>query len=178
MSATLELAHDLISRPSVTPDDKGCQLLIGERLKAAGFRLESMRFDGVDNLWARRGGAAPLLVFAGHTDVVPTGPLEAWDSDPFRPEIRDGMLYGRGAADMKGSIAAFVTATERFVTAHPQHTGSIGLLITSDEEGPSVNGTVKVVEELQGRNENIDWCLIGEPSSNHVLGDVIKNGRR
>lgn len=178
MSATLELAKDLIARPSVTPDDQGCQLMLSERLASLGFKAEHLRFDDVDNLWLRRGDSGPLLCFAGHTDVVPTGPLEDWDSDPFQPEIRDGLLYGRGAADMKGSIAAFVTACEAFVNEHPNHQGSIALLITSDEEGPSVNGTVKVVETLEARQEKIDWCLVGEPSSTTQLGDVIKNGRR
>ena len=178
MSETLELARDLINRPSVTPYDAGCQPLLGERLKAIGFELEPMRFDEVDNLWARRGHDGPLFVFAGHTDVVPTGPEAQWQSPPFTPTITDGKLYGRGAADMKSSIAAMVTACERFIRQHPDHRGSIGFLITSDEEGPSINGTVKVVEALQQRNEQIDWCLVGEPSSTDRLGDVIKNGRR
>ncbi|TDY00099.1 succinyl-diaminopimelate desuccinylase [Thiohalophilus thiocyanatoxydans] len=178
MSETLKLAKALIERPSVTPEDAGCQPLLGERLKAIGFTLESMRFEEVDNLWARRGANGPLFVFAGHTDVVPTGPEEAWQSPPFSPTEHDGQLYGRGAADMKSSIAAMVTACERFVQQHPDHVGSIGFLITSDEEGPSINGTVKVVETLQQRNEPIDWCLVGEPSSTDRVGDVIKNGRR
>jgi succinyl-diaminopimelate desuccinylase len=178
MSATLELARDLISRASVTPEDAGCQQLMCARLAAIGFHCESLPFGEVTNFWARRGDSAPLLVFAGHTDVVPTGPLQQWQSDPFKPEIRDGLLYGRGAADMKGSLAAMVTACEAFVAEHPDHGGSIGFLITSDEEGPSINGTVKVVEWLQSRQEHIDMCLVGEPSSHLRLGDVIKNGRR
>jgi len=178
MSKTLELAKDLISRASVTPEDAGCQELMIARLEAIGFTVERLRFDDVDNFWARRGSEAPLLAFAGHTDVVPTGPVEKWQSDPFRPEVRDGMLYGRGAADMKGSLAAMVTACEAFVAEHPDHRGSIAFLITSDEEGPSINGTVKVVEHLEARGEKIDWCIVGEPSSTNELGDVIKNGRR
>ena len=178
MSATLELAMALISRRSVTPDDAGCQTLMADRLQAIGFRCEPMRFGEVDNLWARRGDSAPLLCFAGHTDVVPTGPVEQWQSDPFRPELRDGMLYGRGAADMKGSLAAMITATERFLARRPDHRGSIAFLITSDEEGPAVDGTVRVVDALEARIEKIDWCLVGEPSSEQHLGDVVKNGRR
>jgi succinyl-diaminopimelate desuccinylase len=178
MSATLDLAKDLIGRASVTPEDAGCQQLMRARLEAIGFRCEDLPFGEVTNFWARRGDAAPLLVFAGHTDVVPTGPLQQWHSDPFQPVVRDGLLYGRGAADMKGSLAAMVTACEAFVAQHPDHSGSIGFLITSDEEGPSVNGTVKVVEQLQARGEQIDLCLVGEPSSRECLGDVIKNGRR
>ncbi len=178
MSETLELAIDLIRRPSVTPEDAGCQALMMERLAALGFVNEALRFGEVDNLWSRRGSDGPLFCFAGHTDVVPPGPLEEWTSDPFAPEIRDGMLYGRGAADMKGSLAAMVTATERFVARHPDHRGSIAFLITSDEEGPAVDGTVKVVETLEARGEKIDWCLVGEPSSSEQVGDVVKNGRR
>lgn len=178
MSATFELTCDLISRASVTPEDEGCQAVMIARLEAIGFTIERLRFDDVDNFWARRGDQAPLFAFAGHTDVVPTGPREQWQSDPFKPEVRDGMLYGRGAADMKGSLAAMVTACERFVAEHPDHTGSIAFLITSDEEGPSINGTVKVVEHLEARGEKIDWCLVGEPTSSDKLGDVIKNGRR
>jgi len=177
-SATLQLASDLIARPSITPDDAGCQALLIERLSAIGFACETMVFDDVTNLWARRGRAAPLLAFAGHTDVVPPGPLDQWHSDPFIPEIRDGNLYGRGAADMKSSIAAMVTACERFVAQHAQHQGSIALLITSDEEGIATNGTVKVIEVLEARGEKIDWALIGEPSSMTHVGDVVKNGRR
>jgi len=179
MSDTIQLAIDLISRDSVTPEDRGCQQLMAERLQKIGFNIEPLRYGEVDNLWARRGTDGPLFVFAGHTDVVPTGPLEQWRIDPFKPEITaDGMLYGRGAADMKGSLAAMVTACERFIEQHPQHRGSIGFLITSDEEGPAVNGTVKVVQHLQARNEHIDYCLVGEPSSTDKLGDVVKNGRR
>ncbi len=178
MSTTFELTCELISRASVTPEDKGCQELMIARLEAIGFTIERLRFDDVDNFWARRGDQAPLFAFAGHTDVVPTGPLEQWQSDPFKPEVRDGMLYGRGAADMKGSLAAMVTACERLVADHPDHAGSIAFLITSDEEGPSINGTVKVVEHLEARGEKIDWCLVGEPTSSEQLGDVIKNGRR
>jgi len=179
LSPTVELAIDLIRRQSVTPDDAGCQQLMLSRLKALGFQGESMRFDDTDNLWARKGSDGPLLAFAGHTDVVPTGPEKNWAHPPFSGEIdQDGYLHGRGAADMKGSLAAFVTACERFVKQHPDHRGSIALLITSDEEGPAGNGTVKVVETLEARNEKIDWCLIGEPSSTNRVGDVIKNGRR
>ena len=174
----VELAQDLIARRSVTPDDAGCQSLIAERLAAAGFKCEHIRCGEVSNLWARRGSARPVLCFAGHTDVVPTGPLEQWHSDPFVPTVRDGRLYGRGAADMKSSIASFVCATEAFVKERPEHSGSIALLITSDEEGPSVDGTARVVERLRERKESIDYCLIGEPSSVETLGDTIKNGRR
>jgi len=177
-SATLQLASDLIARPSITPDDAGCQAMLIERLTAIGFECETMVFDDVTNLWARRGRAAPVLAFAGHTDVVPPGPLEQWHSDPFIPEIRDGNLFGRGAADMKSSIAAMVTACERFVAQHAQNQGSIALLITSDEEGIATNGTVKVIEALEARGEKIDWALIGEPSSMAHVGDVVKNGRR
>ena len=178
MSDTQKLAIDLISRDSVTPDDKGCQTLMAERLQAIGFNIEKLPFAEVENIWARRGSTSPLFAFAGHTDVVPTGPVEQWDVPPFEPQVIDGVLYGRGAADMKGSLAAMITATERFIAAHPDHKGSIAYLITSDEEGPSINGTVKVVEHLQARNEKIDMCLVGEPSSTHKLGDVVKNGRR
>jgi succinyl-diaminopimelate desuccinylase len=178
MSATLDLAIELISRPSVTPKDEGCQNLLAERLAPLGFKAEHLRFDDVDNLWLRKGTSSPVFCFAGHTDVVPTGPLEAWTSPPFQPEIRDGFLYGRGAADMKGSIAAFTVACEQFLNKHPNHQGSIAYLITSDEEGPSINGTVKVVDVLEQRQEKIDWCLVGEPSSSYCVGDVVKNGRR
>ena len=178
MTPTLELACDLIQRPSVTPDDQGCQELLAVRLKQLGFQTEALRFGDVDNLWARHGSDAPLFVFAGHTDVVPPGPLEEWTSNPFQPDMRDGRLYGRGAADMKGSIAAMVTACERFLANHNGHTGSIAFLITSDEEGPAINGTVKVIEQLAGRGEHIDWCLVGEPSSQQQVGDMIKIGRR
>lgn len=175
---TLDLAKQLIARPSVTPKDEGCQELMIARLEPLGFKVERLRFGEVDNFWARRGTARPLIVFAGHTDVVPTGPRADWTSEPFTPEVRDGYLYGRGAADMKGSLAAFVVAIEDFIAQHPAHTGSIGVLITADEEGPSVNGTVKVVEWLNARAERIDYCVVGEPSSHETLGDVIKNGRR
>ena len=178
MSETLDLAIELISRQSVTPEDAGCQKLMMDRLAAIGFDNEPLRFGEVDNFWSRRGVEKPLFCFAGHTDVVPPGPTGEWRSDPFGPEIHDGLLYGRGAADMKGSLAAMITATERFVTKHPDHKGSIAYLITSDEEGPAVDGTVKVVETLEARNEKIDWCLVGEPSSTTKVGDVVKNGRR
>lgn len=178
MSATLELARQLIRLDSVTPRDQGCQELMIARLEAIGFRVERMRFGEVDNFWARRGDAAPLVCFAGHTDVVPTGPLEQWDSPPFEPTIRNGLLYGRGAADMKASLAAFVTACEDFVARHPGHPGSIALLITSDEEGVAVDGSVKVVDALEARGETIDYCIVGEPTSDQALGDTIKNGRR
>ena len=178
MTPTLDLAIDLISRPSVTPHDAGCQALLVEQLTPLNFKAEPMRFGDVDNLWLRRGTQSPVFCFAGHTDVVPTGPLEAWESHPFKPEIRDGLLYGRGAADMKGSIAAFTVACQNFVREYPNHQGSIAFLITSDEEGPSINGTVKVVEVLEQRQEKIDWCLVGEPSSSCCVGDVVKNGRR
>lgn len=178
MSATLDLTLDLISRPSVTPIDADCQTIMAERLAKIGFHIEKMRFGDVDNLWARRGTTAPLFCFAGHTDVVPTGDLGKWSSAPFAPEIRDGQLYGRGTADMKSALAAMVVACERFVAEHPNHQGSVAFLITSDEEGPSINGTVKVIETLEARNEKIQWCLVGEPSSTKTLGDVIKNGRR
>ncbi len=178
MSPTLELAKALIARPSVTPDDKGCQQVLAERLEKIGFVIETLRFGDVDNLWARRGTTAPLFAFAGHTDVVPTGPLADWDTDPFEPVVRDGYLYGRGAADMKSSIAAMVTACERFMEKYADHNGSIAFLITSDEEGPSINGTVKVIEVLEARGDKITWCLVGEPSSKDQTGDIIKNGRR
>ena len=169
---------DLIARPSVTPDDAGCQSLIAARLEAIGFHIERLRFGEVDNLWARRGSAGPLFAFAGHTDVVPPGPLADWRFPPFEPTLDQGWLYGRGAADMKSSLAAMVTACEAFVAAHPDHEGSIGLLITADEEGPAVDGTVRVIERLQQGGEDIAWCLVGEPSSSECLGDVVKNGRR
>ncbi len=178
MSETLDLAIQLISQASVTPDDKDCQRLISDHLRASAFEIEHLRFGDVDNIWARRGTTAPLFAFAGHTDVVPTGPVEQWTVPPFEPEIIDGVLYGRGTADMKGSIAAMMTACKRFVNEHPDHKGSIAFLITSDEEGPAVDGTVKVIEHLEQRNEKIDWCLVGEPSSTDKLGDVVKNGRR
>jgi len=177
-SPVLALARDLIARPSVTPEDAGCQTLMAEYLTTLGFSIEPMVFHDTTNLWARRGTGEPVFCFAGHTDVVPPGPLEKWDSPPFEPQVRDGMLYGRGAADMKGSLAAMLVSVERFVTAHPDHKGSIAFLITSDEEGPFINGTPKVVETLEARNEKITWCLVGEPSSTHQVGDVVKNGRR
>lgn len=178
MTETLELAKALIARPSVTPEDKGCQDMLSGRLNPIGFITEKLRFGEVDNVWIRKGSASPLFCFAGHTDVVPTGPTDQWQSDPFKPEIRDGLLYGRGSADMKSSIAAMIIAVERFVKKHPGHKGSIAFLITSDEEGPSVDGTVKVIETLETRNEKIDYCLVGEPSSTETVGDIIKNGRR
>jgi succinyl-diaminopimelate desuccinylase len=178
MSQTLELTRDLIARRSVTPADEGCQELMASRLVALGFRVEPLRFGNVENFWARRGSAAPVLCFAGHTDVVPAGPLEEWRSDPFVPTVRDGLLYGRGAADMKSGLAAMITATEEFVGAHAQHRGSIAYLITSDEEGPSVDGTKRVLQTLAERGEHIDWCLVGEPSSEASVGDTIKVGRR
>lgn len=177
-SATLELAQQLIRRRSVTPDDAGCQDIVAQRLKPLGFALENLRCGEVSNLWARRGQVKPLVCFAGHTDVVPTGPLDKWLSDPFVPSLREGKLYGRGAADMKSSIAAFVCAAEEFVAAHPQHQGSIALLLTSDEEGAAVDGTVRVVEKLKARGEALDYCIVGEPTSVNKLGDTIKNGRR
>ena len=175
---TLALTRALIARPSVTPDDGGCQALIAARLAPLGFRAESIVRNGVTNLWARRGQDAPLVCFAGHTDVVPTGPVEQWHSDPFVPVERDGWLHGRGAADMKASLAAFVTAVEAFLAACPRHGGSIALLLTSDEEGPSVDGTARVIEALAARGEGIDYCIVGEPSSVETFGDMIKNGRR
>ncbi|WP_304639353.1 succinyl-diaminopimelate desuccinylase [Pseudomonas sp.] len=178
LSPTLALACELIARDSTTPEDAGCQQLMAERLAACGFRIEPMRFGEVENLWARRGEEGPVLCFAGHTDVVPTGPLERWQNPPFEPTVIDGMLHGRGAADMKGSLASMVIAVERFVAEHPDHHGSIAFLITSDEEGPAVDGTVRVVETLQARREKVDWCIVGEPSSTEHVGDIVKNGRR
>lgn len=177
-SPVLALATDLISRQSITPVDAGCQAVMIERLSALGFTIESMVFADTTNFWARRGTQAPLFVFAGHTDVVPAGPIEQWHTPPFVPTVIDGMLYGRGAADMKGSLACMIVAVERFIAEHPDHQGSIGFLITSDEEGPFINGTVRVVETLQARNEWIDMCIVGEPSSTEQVGDVVKNGRR
>ena len=174
----IELAQQLIQIDSVTPHDKGCQKLIAEYLAPLGFQIEEMRFGEVDNLWARKGKRKPTFVFAGHTDVVPTGPEEAWTYPPFSATIVDGMLYGRGAADMKSSIACFMVATKRFIEAHPDHAGSIAFLITSDEEGSAIDGTVKVIETLEARNEKFEYCLVGEPSSSDKLGDSIKNGRR
>jgi succinyl-diaminopimelate desuccinylase len=178
MSQTLELTKALIARRSVTPADEGCQLMMTARLAAAGFSIEPLDFGSVTNFWARRGTARPLFCFAGHTDVVPTGPLEEWLSDPFAPQVRDGVLYGRGAADMKSGLAAMVTAAEEFVAAQPQHRGSIAFLITSDEEGPSVDGTRRVVQWLRERGESVDLCVVGEPSSELSIGDTIKVGRR
>ncbi len=175
---TLELCCNLMRRPSVTPEDAGCQALLAERLAAMGFRCTAMPFGEVQNLWAERGSDGPLLVFAGHTDVVPSGPESRWQSPPFEPSIRDGLLYGRGAADMKGSLAAMVTACEAFLAENPTHRGRIGFLVTADEEGPAIDGTVRVVEALARQGTQIDWCLVGEPSSSEVLGDVVKNGRR
>jgi succinyl-diaminopimelate desuccinylase len=178
MTATLALTEDLLRRPSVSPEDHGCIDVIAARLEPLGFRIERLRFGPVENLWARRGDAGPVLCFAGHTDVVPTGPREEWRTDPFEPVIRDGILYGRGAADMKSGLAAMVTAMERFVSNHPAHRGSLAVLFTSDEEGPSVDGTRRVMEVLEARDEKIDWCIVGEPTSHDVLGDTIKVGRR
>ncbi|GEM74129.1 succinyl-diaminopimelate desuccinylase [Vibrio sagamiensis] len=177
-SPVINLAKDLIGRQSVTPEDAGCQTVMIERLKALGFEIEVMVFEDTTNFWARRGTQSPLFAFAGHTDVVPAGPIEQWDTPPFEPTVKDGYLYGRGAADMKGSLAAMLVAVERFIEANPNHTGSIGFLITSDEEGPFINGTVRVVEALMARGENIDMCIVGEPSSTDKVGDVVKNGRR
>ena len=178
LSPTITLAQQLMGRASVTPEDKGCQELMIARLEAIGFTIERMRFGAVDNFWARRGTKKPLLAFAGHTDVVPSGPVDLWHTPPFEPTLKDGFLYGRGAADMKGSLASWVVALEEFISLHPDHLGSLALLITSDEEGPFVDGTTRVIDTLEARNEKIDWCIVGEPSSTSTLGDVIKNGRR
>jgi succinyl-diaminopimelate desuccinylase len=178
MNPTVELAKELISRASLTPLDEGCQDLIARRLKKIGFNIENMPFEEVKNLWATYGEDGPLFIFLGHTDVVPTGPIDNWKNDPFSPLEENGFLFGRGAADMKGSVAAFVTAIESFVNEHKEFNGRIGLMLTSDEEGPSVNGVRKVIQELQNRQENIDWCLVGEPTANYQVGDVIKIGRR
>ncbi|NLG77325.1 MAG: succinyl-diaminopimelate desuccinylase [Xanthomonadaceae bacterium] len=177
-SPSLALTQELIRRPSVSPEDQGCLQIIGERLEALGFRVERMPFGPVENLWALHGDEAPVLCFAGHTDVVPTGPREEWHTDPFEPVIRDGVLYGRGAADMKSGLAAMITATERFIAKHPKHAGTLAFLLTSDEEGPSVDGTRRVMEVLEARGEKITWCVVGEPTSTDTLGDVIKIGRR
>lgn len=177
-SRALALTCDLVARPSLTPDDAGCQELIAIRLERLGFQAERLRFGAVDNLWARRGTSGPVLCFVGHTDVVPAGPREAWRSDPFQPEIRDGVLYGRGAADMKSGLAAMVTAVEDFLSGHPHHLGSIAFLITSDEEGPALEGTRRVVETLVARGTRIDWCVVGEPSAERQAGDTLKIGRR
>jgi len=176
--ATLQLMQDLIRRPSVSPEDQGCLEIISARLAAAGFRIERLSFGPVENIWARHGDSGPVLCFAGHTDVVPTGPREEWQTDPFEPVIKEGVLYGRGAADMKSGLAAMITATERFIARHPGHAGTLAFLLTSDEEGPSVDGTRRVMEILEARNEKIDWCMVGEPTSSNVLGDTIKIGRR
>lgn len=178
MSPTLQLACALIRKASVTPEDAGCQTLMIERLAGIGFHVEKLRFGEVDNIWATRGDSGPILAFAGHTDVVPTGDASKWKTPPFEPTLNDGMLYGRGAADMKGSLAAMITACEKFVAAHPNHNNRIAFLITSDEEGDAVNGTVKVIDWLEAQNEKITWCIVGEPSSTDVCGDTIKNGRR
>jgi len=178
MSETLELLKDLIRRESVTPEDAGCQDVLAERLTKLGFKAERLDFDDTKNIWLRRGNQSPLFTFLGHTDVVPPGPLDAWLSPPFEPTIREGKLYGRGAADMKGGIASFMTAVERFVANHPNHSGSIAVMMTSDEEGIATNGVVKVVNILEQRQEKIDWCLVGEPSSDKIIGDVIRVGRR
>ena len=178
MSDVLDLTCELINRPSVTPDDAGCQMLIAERLRRAGFNIEHLRFGEVDNLWATHGGDGPILMLLGHTDVVPPGPRDAWRSDPFTAQIRDGVLYGRGAADMKGSVAAFVVALEQFVARHPGHAGKVALLLTSDEEGDAIDGVRKVADVFRDRHERIDWCITGEPSSKAVLGDLVRVGRR
>ncbi|MGQ4583944.1 succinyl-diaminopimelate desuccinylase [Lysobacter sp. F60174L2] len=178
MSEILDLARELIARPSVTPDDAGCQALLAGRLHRAGFTCEHLRFGEVDNLWATHGDGGPVLVLLGHTDVVPTGPVETWSSDPFAPEVRDGVLYGRGAADMKGSVAAFVVALERFVAAHPDHPGTVALLLTSDEEGDAIDGVRRVAKVFGERGQRIDWCITGEPSSTRMLGDLLRVGRR
>lgn len=178
MLTTLALVQRLIDRESVSPTDAGCQNIIAEQILAMDFRAEHFRFNGVDNVWLRRGQIPPVFAFAGHTDVVPAGPIEQWQYPPFVPTLREGYLYGRGAADMKASLAAMVTACQRFVLHRPEHPGSIALLLTSDEEGPAVDGTARVVEILEQRNEKITWCLVGEPTSDQLLGDVIKNGRR
>lgn len=177
-SEVITLAQALIQRPSVTPKDEGCQTLMAERLKKLGFSIEELFFVDTQNMWARKGQQSPLFCFAGHTDVVPTGPINAWHLDPFSATVQDGYLHGRGAADMKGSLAAMIVATERFITDFPDHKGSIAFLITSDEEGPFINGTTRVIDVLEARNEKIDLCLVGEPSSTHQVGDVVKNGRR
>nr|WP_228517583.1 succinyl-diaminopimelate desuccinylase [Aliidiomarina indica] len=174
----MQLARELISRPSITPEDAGCQTLMAERLAALGFDIESMVFEDTTNMWARRNQSGPVFCFAGHTDVVPPGDRSDWNTDPFTPTDIDGVLFGRGAADMKGSLAAMIVATERFVKKHPDHDGSIAFLITSDEEGPFINGTVRVVETLEARSEKINWCVVGEPSSTEYAGDVVKYGRR
>lgn len=178
MERTLELCCELIRRQSVTPEDAGCQALMMQKLRSLGFNCTELAFGEVNNFWAERGKEGPIVVFAGHTDVVPTGPAEQWDTPPFEPTLKNGVLFGRGSADMKGSLAAMLVACEEFVAEHPDHPGRIGFLITSDEEGPAVNGTVKVLDYLRDAGQSIDWCVVGEPSSSATLGDVIKNGRR
>ena len=178
MTEVLQLAKELLLRPSITPDDAGCQALIAERLQRSGFSCESLRFGDVDNLWATHGSGAPVLVLLGHTDVVPPGPREAWSSDPFIPEVRDGLLFGRGTADMKGSVAAFVIALERFAARHPDHAGTVALLLTSDEEGDAIHGVREVADVFRERGQRIDWCVTGEPSSKETLGDLLRVGRR
>ena len=178
MSETIELAKALISKDSITPEDKGCQLMMIERLEKLGFIIHSLPFGDVENFWATHGSSSPVIAFAGHTDVVPAGDVGKWQTNPFEPTIKNGLLYGRGAADMKGSLASMVIAVEQFVQDNPNHPGTIGFLITSDEEGPAADGTVKVVEYLQQNHQKVDYCLVGEPSSTDTLGDVIKNGRR
>ncbi|MBV1915710.1 MAG: succinyl-diaminopimelate desuccinylase [Pseudomonadales bacterium] len=178
LTTVISLAEDLLSRPSVTPKDEGCQQLIADQLSAAGFSIEHMRFGDVDNIWARRGNQSPLFVFLGHTDVVPVGDEAAWDTPPFEPTIEGARLTARGAADMKGSVAAMIVAMEKFAEQHPDHIGSMAMLLTSDEEGPATDGTIRVIETLQARGEQIDWCLVGEPSSTDKVGDVVKAGRR
>ena len=178
MSEVLALTQDLMARRSVTPEDAGCQALLASRLAAAGFAIEHLPFGPVSNVWATHGAGGPVLVFLGHTDVVPSGPVEQWSSDPFVPTIRDGVLYGRGAADMKGSVAAFVVGLEEFVREHPDHDGTVALLLTSDEEGDAVDGVRRVMDEFRRRGQRIDWCVTGEPSSLRVLGDLLRIGRR
>ncbi|MFL6617281.1 MAG: succinyl-diaminopimelate desuccinylase, partial [Povalibacter sp.] len=177
-SSALDLTEQLIRRPSVSPEDQGCLQIIAARLEALGFKIEWLNFGPVENLWARHGDSGPVLCFAGHTDVVPTGPREEWATDPFEPTVKDGMLFGRGAADMKSGLAAMITATERFMERHADHQGTLAFLLTSDEEGPSIDGTRRVMEILEARREKIDWCVVGEPTSTDALGDTIKIGRR
>ncbi|MBB6091723.1 succinyl-diaminopimelate desuccinylase [Povalibacter uvarum] len=177
-SAAIELTQELIRRPSVSPEDQGCLQIISARLEALGFKVERLTYGPVENIWARHGSSGPVLCFAGHTDVVPTGPREEWQTDPFEPVIKDGVLYGRGAADMKSGLAAMIVATENFIVRHPDHDGTLAFLLTSDEEGPSIDGTRRVMEVLEARSEKIDWCVVGEPTSTEALGDMIKIGRR
>ena len=178
MSEVLALAKQLMAQPSITPDDADCQIIMGQRLAKVGFQLESMVFEDTTNFWARKGDTAPLFCFAGHTDVVPPGAENLWQTPPFTPTVKEGVLYGRGAADMKGSLAAMVVAVERFLQTNPNHIGSIAFLITSDEEGPFINGTTRVIDTLEARDEKMNWCVVGEPSSTSAVGDVIKHGRR